>query len=147
MFDDWSINKVFKFSEIQKALISIAYQMLKPGGILSYSTCSYSYEEDEEVIKYLLSSSDAFINELPEIKEAYINPKEPIGIRMLPSKFTGEGQYICQIKKPGENKPTFFEHENKYQKILPDYLRNKDVKKFGDTYFFLNNSINHNSQQ
>ena len=40
MIEDWSINKVYKFAEIQKRLVLIAYQMLKPGGLLSYSTCS-----------------------------------------------------------------------------------------------------------
>ena len=59
--DDWSINKVYKFACIQKELITYAYSMLKPGGKLIYSTCSFSYEEDEEVIEHLLSNFDAEI--------------------------------------------------------------------------------------
>lgn len=145
MIDDWSINKVYKFAEIQKRLIKIAYEMLKPGGILSYSTCSYSLEEDEEVIEYLLSNSDATLLEFKNVKEAYINPNKPIGIRMLPSKFKGEGQYICQIKKPGNKKDTSFIKENRYIDKLPEVCKNKDVVKFGDSYFYLNNSAKLNS--
>ena len=113
MMNDWSINKVYKFAEIQKSLIDIAYQMLKPGGLLSYSTCSYSKEEDEDVIQYLLNSSDAQLVNMSSLKWGYINPISPIGIRLMPSHFTGEGQYICQIRKPGKSNKTTFKSETK----------------------------------
>ena len=114
MMDDWSVNKVNKFAEIQKSLIDIAYQMLKPGGLLSYSTCSYSKEEDEDVIQYLLNNSDAQLVNMSSLKWGYINPISPIGIRLMPSHFTGEGQYICQIRKPGKSNKTTFKGETKY---------------------------------
>ncbi len=101
MEDDWSYNKVLKFAETQKQLISIAYSMLKPGGILSYSTCSFSLEEDEEVVKYLLDNTDAEIIPIDNNPLFYINKKTPLGIHLLPSIFPGEGHYICLIKKPG----------------------------------------------
>lgn len=137
MIDDWSINKVYKFQEIQKRLIEIAYYMLTPGGVLSYSTCSYSKEENEDVIHHLLSNSDAVIIPIKHIDGEYINPKDPLGVRLMPSNFKGEGQYICQIKKPGEKRIHKIEHENKYQKLLPEVLKDSDVRKFGDTYFAL----------
>ena len=126
MMKDWSINKVYKYQEIQKSLIDIAYQMLKPGGVLSYSTCSYSREEDEDVVKYLLDSSDAQLVNMSSHKLGYINPLSPIGIRLMPSHFIGEGQYICQIRKPGESKKTNFK---------------KEVKKVGDFEFVVENAI------
>ena len=127
MMKDWSINKVYKFQEIQKSLIDIAYQMLKPGGLLSYSTCSYSKEEDEDVIEYLLNKSDAELVNMSSLKWGYINPKSPIGIRLMPSHFIGEGQYICQIRKPGSSSPTTFKSEK---------------KKVGDFEFVTESSIN-----
>ena len=141
MIDDWSINKVYKFAEIQKELISYAYKMLKPGGLLSYSTCSYSMEEDEEVIEYLLDNSDAQISPLPEIKNGYVNKAKPYGVRFMPHLFNGEGQYVCHIKKPGTSEKTSFIHENKYQKNLPDFLKTYHIEKYGDTYFGLINGI------
>ena len=71
MKEDWSINKVYKFAELQKELISYSYSMLKPGGKMVYSTCSFSYEEDEEVIEHLLASSDAIIDTIPSILYFY----------------------------------------------------------------------------
>ena len=133
MMLDWSINKVYKFAEIQKQLILIAYNMLKPGGILSYSTCSYSIQEDEEVIEYLLNHSDAKLIDLVNI--GYKNPNKPIGIRLTPDNYIGEGQYICQISKPGNKNSNKYINQNKFQNILPARLESYDIKKFNETYF------------
>ena len=141
MINDWSINKVYKFAEIQKNLILTAYKMLKPGGILSYSTCSYSKEEDEDVIHYLLDNSDAQIKELPDIKDGYINPNDPIGIRFMPSRFSGEGQYICQITKPGVKTKTHYNRVNKYKKTHLEFLNDYDIQKYGDNYFAIKNTV------
>lgn len=141
MIDDWSINKVYKFAEIQKNLITIAYKMLKPGGVLSYSTCSYSKEEDEDVIHYLLDNSDAQIKET-SLKDGYINPNDPLGIRLMPSRFSGEGQYICQIVKPGTKDKTHYYRENKYNKTLIEFLNNYHVEKYGTNFFAIKNMTN-----
>ncbi len=138
--NDWSINKVYKFAEIQKELISYAYKMLKPGGLLSYSTCSYSIEEDEDVIEYLLNNTDAVIEPLSFIG-GYINEIKPIGIRLMPSHFNGEGQYICHIRKPGHSNVTSFKNVNKCKIVLADSYKEYDVKTFGDTTFALSNTI------
>ncbi len=136
---DWSINKVYKFQAIQKNLILAAYNMLKPGGLLSYSTCSYSVEEDEEVIEYLLNNSDAQIQEIKGLGAGYVNPAHPLGVRLMPSHFSGEGQYICHIYKPGKSKETAFGKSNKFKEIVS---KNLDTKKFNDYLFASKNSIN-----
>ena len=135
MINDWSINKVYKYQEIQKELILIAYYMLKPGGTLSYSTCSYSKEEDEDVAHYLLDSSDAELVNIPSYKCFYI---KDIGIRLMPSHFSGEGQYIVQFKKPGSSKANEFNHINKFPQLVKG---DKDVKKVNDYLFAVNNGL------
>lgn len=142
MKDDWSINKVVKFAELQKRLIEIAFYMLKPGGILSYSTCSYSKEEDEDVISYLLNKYDGEIIPL-NFEGGYVNPLSPIGVRLMPSHFSGEGQFICQIRKVGMSNITTFKNENKDQKLLVDSYKLSDSKRFGESLFVLTNSINY----
>lgn len=101
MMEDWSYNKVLKFAEEQKEIISYAYKMLKPGGTLLYSTCSFSFEENEEVIEYLLSTSDAEVIDIEENDLFYVSKTKPLGIHLFPHIFPGDGQYICLIKKPG----------------------------------------------
>lgn len=134
MMADWSYNKVLKFQEIQKELILYCYQMLKPGGTMVYSTCSFSYEEDEEVIKYLLDNSDAALLPMPESPLLYVDKKEPLGIHLFPSYFPGEGHYICLIKKPGVLLVT-----NEKEKKSKDLSLNK-------YYLLLNNAHMHTAK-
>ena len=129
MKEDWSYQKVLKNAEIQKSLITIAYSMLKPGGLMVYSTCSFSYEEDEEVIEYLLNNSDASLADIPDSELFYKNKTNGYGIHLLPFLFPGEGHYIALIKKPGQlNK-----------KAVQKYYQKKE--KFGDYLFTLSESF------
>lgn len=142
MKEDWSIAKVNKFAEIQKSLIVMCYQMLKEGGSMVYSTCSFSYEEDEEVIKYLLDNSGASITKIDDNPLYYVDKKLPYGIHLLPSLFPGEGHYICLIKKPG-NLATSSQKENKnkfpYQIVTNGY---RYYQKYGDYLYIQDKEIN-----
>ena len=138
MMDDWSYNKVLKFSEVQKQLINIAYSMLKPGGLLCYSTCSFSYEEDEEVIESLLNSTDAELVNLDN-QLFYKSKEKGYGIHLFPHIFPGEGHYICLIKKPGNC--TFKEEKVTINKNKFD-LNFKNIFQFGDYLFGINYSYN-----
>ena len=140
MLNDWSINKVYKNVMIQYELIDIAYMMLKPGGKLIYSTCSYSYEEDEEVIKHLLDNSDAVLEPIEDNK-LYYHSKDNIGIHLFPHLFPGEGHYICLLSKPGQLKKTTFEKKKTLPQFLPSELRDYSSYKFGDYLFALSNDF------
>ena len=50
----WSLSTIKRLSNLQCQLIKDAYKMLKPGGLLVYSTCTIAPEENEQVISYLL---------------------------------------------------------------------------------------------
>ena len=98
--EQWSLEKVLKCKEIQLSLIEDAYYMLSEKGYLLYSTCSFSIQENEEVII-------EFLNNHPDIEIVDIalnklyNDTITIkgGIRLYPYKFNGEGQTIFLLKK------------------------------------------------
>ena len=117
MLEDWSYQKVLKYAEIQKDLILMCYQMLKPGGTMVYSTCSFSYEEDEEVIEHLLNNTDASLKEIEKSPLYYVSDKG-YGVHLLPFLFPGEGHYIALINKPGElqkkDKADYYQKEEKF---------------------------------
>lgn len=142
MQEDWSIAKVNKYAEIQKSLILIAYQMLKEGGEMVYSTCSFSYEEDEEVIEYLLNNTDAEIKPIKDNPLYYVNKAKPLGIHLLPSLFPGEGHYICLIKKPGVLKP--FVSKDSKNKMPYDIPTNgyNHYQKYGDYLYLMDREFN-----
>ncbi len=62
----WSVAHIKRLQQLQKRLLAQAWQLLKPGGILVYSTCTIAPEENEAVIDYLLRhASDATTEPLP----------------------------------------------------------------------------------
>ncbi len=52
--DHWSVAQIKRLQRIQKKAIVTAWDLLKPGGILVYSTCTMAPEENEAVVDYLL---------------------------------------------------------------------------------------------
>lgn len=129
---DWTYEKVLKCQEVQKKLILLAYEMLKPGGILSYSTCSFSFEEDEEVIEHLLANTDAQLSPIPD-NPLFYTTKKAIGVHLFPHIFPGEGHYICHIKKP--YRPFIMIREPIYKTYDKQILGCSNVLCYGSTLF------------
>ena len=57
-FESWSVAHIKRLQQLQKKLIVQAWQLLKPGGTLIYSTCTMAPEENEAVLDYLLRHND-----------------------------------------------------------------------------------------
>jgi len=95
----WSLDKIKENSNIQKQLIDQAFSMLKDNGIIAYSTCTYSREENEDIINYALDNYPLEVIPI-EIKEGFTKDLDDLGaIRLYPHKFKGEGHFICLLRK------------------------------------------------
>lgn len=57
-FESWSVAHIKRLQQLQKKLIVQAWQLLKPGGTLVYSTCTIAPEENEAVVDYLLRHNE-----------------------------------------------------------------------------------------
>jgi len=57
-FESWSVAHIKRLQQLQKKLIVQAWQLLKPGGRLVYSTCTMAPEENEAVLDYLLRHNE-----------------------------------------------------------------------------------------
>lgn len=101
MMKDWTYEKVLKNQAIQKELVDASLYMLKEGGYLIYSTCSYSYEEDEEIVKYILKDESMELINLPSVIGEYRYKEYPETMHLFPSLHEGEGQYIALFRKKG----------------------------------------------
>ncbi len=92
--DEKSLKSIATY---QRQFLKTAAKVLKKG-IIVYSTCSITYEENEKNIKW-------FLKEFPEFSPRDIKPIfgekdfEDIGIRILPNKFGDSGYYICVLEK------------------------------------------------
>ncbi len=124
--EEWSIEKVYNCQSIQKSLIEDAYEMLAPEGEILYSTCSFSIQENEEVIEFFLNNHpdiEIVPISLNKLYNDTINIKG--GLRLYPHKFEGEGQVIFILKKKREETPL-----NSYYKEIKTSKPSKDVLKF-----------------
>jgi len=55
---EWNPFSIRRLSGIQKQLVKTAFENLKVGGVMTYSTCTLEPEEDERIVSYLLESYD-----------------------------------------------------------------------------------------
>lgn len=100
MVKDWEKKGPGFYSPIQENILESAVSMVKPGGYLLYSTCTFSKIEDENRIHFLLDSHPEMeLVSLPLWEGA----QEGIGmkgvIRLFPHKIKGEGHFIALLKK------------------------------------------------
>lgn len=102
--ETWSIDKVNECAFIQKQLIDAAMILLKPGGQLIYSTCTYNMIENEQQIQYLLEHYDCSL--IPLEKSHGMQPGIDMeeAVRLYPHHYQGEGHFIALIQKHGEEK-------------------------------------------
>lgn len=100
MVKSWMEKGPDYYRPIQTAILNEAVRMLKPGGLLLYSTCTFDETEDEGVIRSILEShSDMSLVSLPK-KEGF----EPgVGltecVRLYPHRMEGEGHFIALMQK------------------------------------------------
>lgn len=121
--EDWTINKVLSLQERQKELLKIAYFMLKEDGYLIYSTCSFSKEENEDVVLDALNNfNDLEIINIENKPYYYKSELLPEAIHLFPNLYDGEGQFIALLHKKGITSSSTNKSKNK---IIHKDLLNK----------------------
>lgn len=107
----WSESAVQLCSERQQRILADAYPSLKENGILVYSTCSYSRQENEDIADWLcqefnLSTVRIPINDGWGIQETISDKKSAYGYRFYPHKLKGEGLYMACFRKNDKEEET-----------------------------------------
>lgn len=103
LIKSWEERGPEYYAGIQKEILSHAVRMLRPGGYLLYSTCTFSRTEDEDVIEWLLShAEDMELLELPLFEGACRGMNGQPVIRLFPHKVRGEGHFVALLHKKAE---------------------------------------------
>lgn len=122
-FGHWSLRKVEEMARKQKQLLHSAVRCLKPGGVLVYSTCSFSPEENEAVISRALEVFGAAIRvesfDMPAVlnsipgpgaaapqilgglcawRNAAFDPSLAHAMRVVPDA-SYDGFFVCRLRK------------------------------------------------
>ncbi len=111
---EWSEANVRLCAERQQEILDNAAKMLKPGGRMVYSTCTFAPEEDEDGIAAFLERHPEFSvvclekDEVPEgLSSGHPewsrghNPELQNTFRIWPHKSEGEGHYLALLRKAG----------------------------------------------
>ncbi|MBQ7994876.1 MAG: hypothetical protein IJ247_01500 [Bacilli bacterium] len=122
--EDWKIEKARSNHRKQLEILELAYDMLKEGGTISYSTCSFNYEENEAtILDFKERHPEIELVDLPQSDAFYRSEQLKEAVHLFPSRFEGEGQFICLFKKPGEliKTPKTVVPNKRYEDFLAQY--------------------------
>ena len=112
---NWEQYGTGYYAKLQRQILPNAVNMLRPGGYMIYSTCTFSTEEDEGTLKWLLEEFpemevletaditapgfEGFVHARPELVDG---PEEIAGaLRLYPHRIKGEGHFVALLRKKG----------------------------------------------
>ena len=101
---EWSLNNVALCSQRQQRILADILPSLKEQGLLFYSTCSYSKEEDEDIADWLIKEWDMISRPLKlDPRWGVVATQSPeagaAGYRFYPDKLKGEGFFLSCFQK------------------------------------------------
>jgi len=151
--NEWSTANVNLCSERQQRILADIWPSLKQDGLLIYATCSYSPEEDEQILDWLSTEFEVESLSVDIPKEWGIvmvqsSQRNIVGYRFFPDKAKGEGLFVAAIRKKG------MEETVKYPKVksavhkliqqqVNHLVRSNDLlylQKDKDDYFAINSA-------
>jgi len=116
----WGPGAPARMARVQSGLLERAAELVRPGGVLVYSTCTFAPEENEGVVARFLKAHPEF-----EVEDARIHPAFAPGVpewggrdkrllktaRLWPHRLKGEGHYLARLRKTEgeEGSPPRFE--------------------------------------
>lgn len=136
--EEWSTENVALCCGRQKRIIRDAIGALKENGILIYSTCSYSKEEDEDIADWLVQEAQMQsialdIQEEWGIVETGSLKTSAVGYRFFPDKLKGEGFYLACFRKTSGNTNSRYKAANldkaaaKEQAVIKPWLKENEM--------------------
>ena len=97
---DWGQETVEMCARRQTEILHSGASMVRPGGRLVYSTCTFAPEEDEWAVEAFLKSHPEF--SLEAIENPWFDCVTPGMYRMWPHKLLGEGHFAAVLRKAGD---------------------------------------------
>lgn len=138
MIPAWEKQGPEFFSRMQREILTQAAELLKPGGKMLYSTCTFSWLENEGTIDdFLKKHPDFHLADIPAYEGFVPGRPDLTGsafplekcVRLFPHKIDGEGHFLALLERDGEKYPNPEEGKKRTVKLPPeltDFL--KDVK-------------------
>ncbi|MCU9613630.1 RsmF rRNA methyltransferase first C-terminal domain-containing protein [Caldibacillus lycopersici] len=131
----WNEDHVLTCQRLQKEVLQEAYSMLKENGILVYSTCTFSPEENEQIVEWFLTEypdmellpiekSAGIEDAIPEWTKSNITDIKKCA-RLWPHKMKGEGHFAAKLRKRSSLEPK----KTKTKEMIIN-IRQNELKEF-----------------
>ena len=130
----WTPALVRECAERQREIVDNAWQALRPGGLLIYSTCTFNQPENENIVEYLVNEYGAESIDLAppaewDISTSINSPTH--GYHFFPHRTRGEGLFLAVVRKPdGEMREILRPSKNKKNKKDAPVQVPKEVKEW-----------------
>ncbi|BDR13631.1 16S rRNA (cytosine(1407)-C(5))-methyltransferase RsmF [Vibrio sp. STUT-A11] len=99
---NWTQESVLDIADTQKDLIESAFHALKPGGVLVYSTCTLSTEENQQVCHHLKNTFDDAV-EFESLENLFEDTNSALTeegfLHIFPQVYDCEGFFVARIRK------------------------------------------------
>ena len=96
---DWSQETVEMCANRQREILHSGAQLVRPGGRLVYSTCTFAPEENEETVAAFLAAHPEF--EPEAVSAPWFAAVENGSFRLWPHLLKGEGHFAAVLRKKG----------------------------------------------
>lgn len=112
--EEWSPDRVEQCAARQAKIITSVDKLLAPGGVLVYSTCTFSPEENEEIVEFLIGEYGyevlpAVLSGISDTGRAAWGKTDDSRLaqtmRVMPYHVQGEGHFVAKLRKPAVNIP------------------------------------------
>ncbi|TMS99109.1 RNA methyltransferase [Apilactobacillus kunkeei] len=126
----WNVDYPNQCATRQKEIIEQAVKMLKPGGKIIYSTCTFAPEEDEQIVEWMKDTYNFTIDPINKYegmlsgKPQWADGNEELAntVRLFPNHFKGEGHFVSKLSSNDEG------NAKKIKRRLQSNLSNDDKK-------------------
>ena len=124
---DWSEETVQMCANRQGEILHSGAQLVRPGGRLVYSTCTFAPAENEEAIAAFLASHPDFVAE--EVSAPWFAPGPDGSFRLWPHKLLGEGHFAAVLRRVGEEElPDAPEGGEKLPKQWQEFAKKLNIR-------------------
>ena len=155
--NEWSLDNVANCAKRQEWILDEAAKMLREGGTLCYSTCTFSKEENElQIVNFLERHEEFSLGEMTKFEGMRsgfaAGEYESVGVRIFPHEANCEGHYLCKLvkKRRMSGQENGCHEDEAVNKVMPlggfePELSKKDAADLKEMYKFFDETFSEES--
>lgn len=143
---EWSPENVRRCAARQRDILECADRMLRPGGCMVYSTCTFAPEEDEGVVEDFMNRHEEYLPLARCVPECFARCRIEGAYRLYPHRLKGEGHFVAAFKKGEQGRgralPVMKPFRDKsVLAVFEEWKKSLDLHIDGDNYLLFGDQL------